>query len=77
MSIQINKEFCKGCGYCVETCPNQVLEIKKDPRSLNSKGYYVPEIVNPDKCTKCRMCELICPDFAIEVEGKVPEMTEK
>ena len=68
MSIRIIKEFCKGCGYCVDTCPNEVFDIKKEPTCLNSKGYYVPIIMRPDKCTKCRMCELICPDFAIEID---------
>ena len=68
MAIRILKEFCKGCGYCVDTCPKQVFELKETPDQMNSKGYFVPIIAHPEACTKCRMCELICPDFAIEVE---------
>jgi 2-oxoglutarate ferredoxin oxidoreductase subunit delta len=68
MSVRILKEFCKGCEYCVDTCPKAVFQLRKDPEDLNAKGYYVPIIAQPEKCTKCRMCELICPDFAIEVE---------
>ena len=68
MSIQVLKEFCKGCGFCIETCPQKVFELQKDKEHLNAKGYYVPSVVNPDECTRCRKCELICPDFAIEVE---------
>jgi 2-oxoglutarate ferredoxin oxidoreductase subunit delta len=69
MAIQISKEFCKGCGYCLETCPKNVFEFTKDKGHLNQKGYYVPSIAHPEKCTQCRLCELICPDFAIEVEA--------
>jgi len=41
--------------------------LLKDPEDLNAKGYYVPVVAQPENCTKCRMCELVCPDFAIEV----------
>ncbi len=71
MTVRIIEEFCKGCGYCVDTCPKAVFELKSDPAQLNKKGYYVPIIARPEECTKCRMCELFCPDFAIEVEDKV------
>lgn len=56
--IEIKKEWCKGCGICVDACSFGVLEMK---------GEY-PEVVLLDKCTACGMCELLCPDFAIKVE---------
>ena len=31
----------------------------------NSMGGFYPVVVDPEKCTKCRMCEMRCPDFAI------------
>ena len=68
MSVRIIKEFCKGCEYCLEICPQQVFELKKNSSQLNSRGYYVPIVAHPEKCSKCRMCELICPDFAIEID---------
>lgn len=53
---------CKGCGYCIEFCPKDVLAFSD---RFNAKGYYVPVNVLPTACTGCRMCEMVCPDFAI------------
>lgn len=55
--IQINKEWCKGCGICVEFCPNQVLVLNRQHA----------EVANIEACTACKLCEIRCPDFAIEV----------
>jgi indolepyruvate ferredoxin oxidoreductase beta subunit len=27
----------------------------------------IVELAQPEKCTGCRLCELLCPDFAIRV----------
>jgi len=62
MEIRINKEFCKGCGYCIEYCPKKVYELSDE---LNGKGYRVPAIVRPEDCSECGLCELYCPEFAI------------
>ncbi len=35
--VNINQEFCKGCGLCVNICPKKILVIGND---FNSKGYY-------------------------------------
>jgi Pyruvate/2-oxoacid:ferredoxin oxidoreductase delta subunit len=34
---------------------------------MNSKGYFPPEGKEMEKCKKCGMCSLLCPDFAIVV----------
>ena len=60
--ILIDKERCKGCAYCVEFCPKDVLE---NSEKFNRKGYHPPRVAHPDKCTTCDACEMICPDFAI------------
>jgi 2-oxoglutarate ferredoxin oxidoreductase subunit delta len=71
--VYIIEERCKGCNFCIEFCPRDVLE---ESEKFNSKGYHPPEVVNPDDCVDCQLCELICPEFAIyvldekEVEGK-------
>ena len=53
---------CKGCEFCVEFCPNQVLALST---KFNAKGYHPPDIVNPEACTGANLCSALCPDFAI------------
>jgi 2-oxoglutarate ferredoxin oxidoreductase subunit delta len=60
LNLIINKAWCKGCGICVEFCPKDVLEVKNEK----------VEIVDIDKCIKCGLCELRCPDYAINLGGK-------
>lgn len=62
--IHVNREQCKGCGFCVEYCPNDVLALSVE---FNSKGYHPPEIVNEEECVYCQLCETICPEFALFV----------
>ena len=33
--------------------------------AFNAKGYHVPELIDPEKCTGCDLCGMYCPDFAI------------
>ena len=55
---RINVDWCKGCGICVAFCPKNVLE-------LNEKDKLVVDAA--EACIVCKMCELRCPDMAIEV----------
>lgn len=48
--------FCKGCGTCVETCPNGALSIN------NGKAN-----VNHDSCILCGYCNPVCPEFALRL----------
>lgn len=61
-SVSINAELCKGCGFCIEFCPSEVLEFSAE---FNSKGYHPPYAVKPEACTGCDLCGIYCPDFAI------------
>ncbi len=63
--VHIVQDRCKGCGYCIEFCPKKGLRASGE---FNVKGYHPPFIENPDACTGCRMCEMLCPDFAVWVE---------
>jgi len=63
-SVRILTERCKGCAYCVEFCPLGVLRLS--PR-FNLKGYHPPEVAREDTCVACRLCEVLCPEFAIFV----------
>lgn len=62
--IHIIKDRCKGCGFCVEYCPKDVLEMSED---FNLKGYHPPYAKHPEMCVECHLCEMLCPEFAIFV----------
>jgi 2-oxoglutarate ferredoxin oxidoreductase subunit delta len=55
--IQVRVSWCKGCGLCVDYCNRGVLVMKEE----------LPVVVAAEKCTRCMLCEAICPDFAIAV----------
>jgi 2-oxoglutarate ferredoxin oxidoreductase subunit delta len=57
--LVINRNWCKGCSLCVELCPKNVLELDEVEKAV---------AVRPQDCTCCKLCELRCPDLAIEVE---------
>ena len=60
--VFVQRERCKGCGFCVEFCPFNALILENE---YNAKGYHPPRLAEPDKCTGCDLCGLYCPDFAI------------
>ena len=62
--VHINANWCKGCSFCVQFCPTRVLEMSPE---FNAKGYHPPLVNNPDACTDCKFCEIICPEFSIFV----------
>ncbi len=65
--VFIIKDRCKECGFCIEFCPEGVLQKSEE---FNSKGYHPPKLVETEtnKCIACGFCSMICPDFAIFVE---------
>jgi len=68
--VHILEDRCKGCVFCVDFCPRGVLARSN---RFNIKGYHPPDIVEPDACTACHLCEIMCPEFAIGIE----EITHK
>ncbi len=67
MAVYLEERLCKGCGLCVHVCPHTVLEMGN---RRNAKGYALVEIVHPDACRPCLLCEINCPDLALCVERK-------
>jgi 2-oxoglutarate ferredoxin oxidoreductase subunit delta len=72
--VHIIEERCKGCGFCVEFCPRGVLVTS---RHTNAKGYHPPEVIENTICADCRLCSLLCPDFAIYVESNQAPQVKK
>ena len=62
--IQIDKERCKGCGFCIDVCPKECIHLAEE---LNLKGYFVAAFDSGDGCTGCGNCAVMCPDVAITV----------
>ena len=61
---RINRDWCKGCGICVAFCPKTVLELDDTDKAVAARL---------SDCIACRLCELRCPDLAIEVQIQKPE----
>jgi 2-oxoglutarate ferredoxin oxidoreductase subunit delta len=57
--VNIFKSWCKNCGICTAFCPKGALQ-------RDAEGF--PYVADPALCIGCRLCELRCPDFAIEVQ---------
>jgi indolepyruvate ferredoxin oxidoreductase, beta subunit len=61
--IEIVDAWCKGqaCGICVRACPETILAINGTDKVRVSQA---------EACTGCRLCELLCPDFAIMIHER-------
>ena len=62
--LRINRDWCKGCEYCIQVCPKDVLGFSE---GLNVRGIHYIEAKNIESCTACKLCAIVCPDIVIEV----------
>ncbi len=62
--IIIDKEICKGCGYCIIACPKVLIAYDK---IFNAMGYSPVSAAGVNRCNGCGLCAVVCPDIAIEV----------
>lgn len=60
--VEVIKDRCKGCEFCMSYCSRGVLAMSQ---KFNRKGYHYPEVAFPQLCVNCHFCEVICPEFAI------------
>ncbi|MEO0091684.1 MAG: ferredoxin family protein [candidate division WOR-3 bacterium] len=66
-NIKLNKNWCKGCGLCVEICPKNVYDREA---KVSARGFREIVIKSPDRCNRCFLCELLCPDLAITIKSE-------
>lgn len=57
VKIEIDLARCKECRLCVDFCNRGVLAM----------GDVFPVVVQIDRCNVCEICELMCPDYAINI----------
>jgi len=80
--VDINKDTCHRCGRCVESCPQEALElayqeaIPGKPGTWFSNGkWYTDEasevLKNPELCTQCGTCLRACPHQNISFVSSV------
>ena len=62
MAHIIDRDKCSCCHQCAVNCPAEAIRIR------DCKFW-----VDPEKCVDCGVCENLCNNSAISVEGSVPE----
>ena len=73
-TVYVITNRCKGCGFCVEYCPKKIL---KTSLGFNAKGYHFPIVTDKEGCINCKVCEDICPEFAIFSVAREEKKEEK
>ncbi|MFZ0391598.1 MAG: 4Fe-4S dicluster domain-containing protein [Calditrichia bacterium] len=72
--VIIEPELCKGCGLCIDACPQDVLKFHD---KFNAKGFHYAYYVG-EGCTGCNVCFYACPEpeaVAVFKKGHVMEET--
>ncbi len=62
--IAIDRELCKGCKYCMLSCPKGLIIMDVE---FNKSGYFPAVAENLEKCNGCALCAQMCPEIAIVV----------
>ena len=67
-TVQIDEDRCRSCAVCWEICATKVLAWEPP---LNKAI-----VTDIDACTGCRLCEWLCPDWAVVVRPVVAKSEE-
>lgn len=71
--VEVDRDECKGCGLCVESCPAHAMELSPE---LNRYGVR-PARQKADVCSGCGICYNVCPEpGAITVYRRLTQGSE-
>ena len=63
--VRIDESECKGCGLCIEACPQHrpstSEKVLKLSEKLNHYGYRTA-VYAGEGCTGCGICFMVCPE---------------
>ncbi|MCD6098391.1 ferredoxin family protein [bacterium] len=69
--MEVDPNHCKGCGLCIEACPEDCIEFSSE---INRLGYH-PARYKGEGCIGCGFCFYTCPEpNAITVYKKGKEV---
>ena len=72
--LDINKEKCKGCFYCVKFCPVQkIVPVEQ----INEMGYTVVEAREDVNCIGCCNCVLMCSQQCIKLTQEEETLVQR
>ncbi len=63
-SVRLIKRYCKGCGLCVAFCKQGALKMSDE---VGPQGFQIAQVVDPERCTGCAQCALMCPEAGVEI----------
>lgn len=53
------RQYCKGCGRCIESCPKHCISLGDE---IDPSSGYTPVLLDLDECTACGLCFGACPE---------------
>lgn len=60
-TITIDSDACRGCAFCIDECPTDVLKMDDNEEKAL--------VVAVENCIGCYSCVYLCPSLAMSHEG--------
>ena len=67
-TLTLDRNWCKGCGLCVELCPREAISLKEIVRPEEGRAEPPQIDIDVEKCQYCGICNAICPFGALTLE---------